>query len=163
MYNSVVQQRAYNSVNAPQWPGLLFNKAKLLGQLGHQEDAQSLFTRALEAARAAHTPGTWLKACAALHAPTAEQLADMKAAAAYLEGTRGGGGSGGGSRGQRSKRRSNSAQQQEEWGWLGGASGPEQSFLHFALYKVYDAAGYVAFCCFWLFSVVWCSSIPNKV
>ncbi len=77
----------------------------------------------------------------------------MKAAAGYLQGgkksTSSNKKSSSSSRGQRSKRRSNSDQGEGGrggnggWGWLDGAAGVDQSFLHFALYKVYDAATYV--------------------
>ena len=117
-----------------QWPGLLFNKAKLLGHLGEQDNAQEAYSEALKAARSTRTASTWLKACAALSSPTKQQIDDMKAAAAHV--------GGGATRSARSKRRSQPSK--DGWGWLDTASGPDQSFLHFALYKVYDGAGYVS-------------------
>lgn len=127
--------RRHASCFYTKWPGLLFNKAKLLGHLGRQDESQATYAQALHAARTTRAASTWLKACAALSSPTTQQVDDMKAAAAHLGGPS--------QRGARSKRRGQTSK--EQWGWLDGAPGPDQSFLHFALYKVYDNAGYVSY------------------
>ncbi|KAK9786997.1 hypothetical protein WJX73_008830 [Symbiochloris irregularis] len=123
--------------------GALFNRGKALGQLGRPEAATAAFEAAIAASRRV-SPGTFTKAYASLSKFSDAHIAEMDAAAQYLQLQEGGArlaGTGGGTAGKKRRRQNKEADLVAEWQWLKDTPPIDQSWLHFALFAAYQTKG----------------------
>nr|QIG37616.1 sulfotransferase-like protein [Pseudococcomyxa simplex] len=131
--------------------GAYFNRGKILGMLGREEEAQAAYMEAADVADGV-APGSYAKALASLKEFEDSQVEAMEEAVQFLKLTADGGSQGAvdeedldvgpAKRRRRGKAVKKSvADLQAEWAWLAEMKREDQPWLFFALYKAYESQG----------------------
>ncbi|KAI3431774.1 hypothetical protein D9Q98_010530 [Chlorella vulgaris] len=136
MHETLALARQLDMQRSDLYVGTLFNLAKAEQQLGRQEASQALMGQVLELADGV-AGGTYLKAWAALKAPSPAQLKEMAACARYLRRKR----TGVDEAGLSGRQRTAWHELQARWSWLDGLSEADQSWIGFGLFHAYQQAG----------------------
>ncbi|BDA44128.1 probable protein-tyrosine sulfotransferase 1 at C-terminar half [Coccomyxa sp. Obi] len=132
--------------------GAYFNRGKILGMLGREEEAQAAYAEAAEVALGV-APGSYAKALASLKQFDSAQIGAMEEAVRFLKLSADGGSqeateeeddldAGATRRRRRGKAAVKSlADLQAEWAWLADMRREDQPWLFFALYRAYESQG----------------------
>ncbi|CAL8470109.1 g9651 [Coccomyxa elongata] len=133
--------------------GAYFNRGKILGMLGREEEAQMAYAEAAEVAHGV-APGSYAKALASLKQFDSAQIGAMEEAVRFLKLSADGGSQEAGEEVEedletgaaRRRRRGKAAVKslsdlQAEWAWLADMRREDQPWLFFALYKAYESQG----------------------